>query len=47
MSKSGRYKDKSFIAELYDYVPFYTDRANMDFYVNFARTGGGRVLELG
>jgi SAM-dependent methyltransferase len=47
MSKSGEYEDKPFIAELYDYVPFYSERADVDFYVSFAKAGGGRVLELG
>jgi ubiquinone/menaquinone biosynthesis C-methylase UbiE len=47
MSRSGKYKDKLFIAGLHDYVPFYTERMDMDFYVTLARASGGWVLELG
>lgn len=47
MSKFGGYEDKPFIAELYDYVPFYTNRPDLDFYLDFAGLADGSVLELG
>jgi SAM-dependent methyltransferase len=47
MSKLGGYEDKPFIAELYDYVPFYTNRPDLEFYLDFAESANGTVLELG
>jgi len=47
MRKISGYKDKPFIAELYDYVPFYTNRPDLDFYLDFAGLADGSVLELG
>ena len=47
MSKFSGYEDKPFIAELYDYVPFYTNRPDLDFYLDFAGLTAGSVLELG
>ena len=47
MSKFGGYEDKPFLAELYDFVPAYSHRRDLDFYVDLCRSGGGKVLELG
>jgi SAM-dependent methyltransferase len=35
------------IADLYDHVPAYRDRADVDFFVDAARESGGPVLEIG
>lgn len=37
----------SAIAELYDHFPLYTQRADVGFYVDEARSSGGPVLEIG
>jgi SAM-dependent methyltransferase len=37
----------AFIAELYDHVPLYAGRPDVDFYVDAATASGGPVLELG
>ena len=47
MSKFGGYEDQPFVAELYDFDPIYAERPDVDFYVEFARSAGGKVLELG
>jgi SAM-dependent methyltransferase len=47
MIKFGAYEDKPFIAQLYDYVPFYAQRPDLEFYLDFARSAGGRILEMG
>ena len=47
MSISGRYDDYAAIAELYDLVPGYAGRRDMDFYLDFCRSAGGKILELG
>ena len=47
MSKFSGYEDKPFIAELYDDVPFYTNRPDLGFYLDFAGSAHGGVLELG
>jgi SAM-dependent methyltransferase len=47
MSKFGDYEDKPFLAELYDLVPRYSGRRDLDFYVELCRDAGGKVLELG
>jgi len=39
--------DYGVVADLYDHVGPYRDRADVDFYVEEARSAGGRVLELG
>jgi SAM-dependent methyltransferase len=35
------------VAEYYDFVPAYRERADVDFYVEAARASGGPVLEVG
>ncbi len=47
MSASGRYDDYAFIAELYDFVPGYANRRDLDFYLGFCRSAQGKILELG
>lgn len=47
MSESGAYEEYGFVAELYDHVVPYRDRADIDFYVEAAQAVGGRVLEVG
>lgn len=47
MSRFGGYEDEPFIAEYYDCIPGYCDRADQDFYLDQARRAGGTILELG
>ena len=47
MSKFGDYEDNPFLAELYDLVPRYSGRRDLDFYLDICRSAGGKVLELG
>jgi SAM-dependent methyltransferase len=47
MAQSGSYDDYMAIAELYDYVVPYRERADVDFFVQAAREAGGPVLEVG
>ncbi|MCP4569942.1 MAG: class I SAM-dependent methyltransferase [FCB group bacterium] len=47
MSKYGGYEDTPRLAELYDLVPMYNNRADRDFYLKQARSADGPVLELG
>jgi SAM-dependent methyltransferase len=47
MSRFGGYEDQSFLAELYDFVPDYAGRPDVDFYLDFSRSAGGKILELG
>ena len=47
MSASGRYDDYAFIAELYDFVPGYANRRDLEFYLGFCRAAPGKILELG
>ena len=47
MDESGGYQDYDFIAELYDHVTAYSERADVDFFVDEARRSGGPVLEIG
>ena len=35
------------LAEYYDHVPLYADRADVEFYAGLARAASGKVLELG
>ena len=44
MSASDTY---GFLADLYDYVPVYRERADVSFFVEMAREYGGPVLEVG
>src|ERR1700736_741456 len=41
------YDRRTFVAEYYDFVPPYANRADRQFYVDYARNAGGPVLELG
>lgn len=47
MSEFGGYKDEPFLAELYDFIPGYAGRQDVEFYVGYARAARGKVLELG
>ncbi len=47
MSQPGSYDEYSAIAELYDYVVPYRERADVAFFVLAARESGGPVLEVG
>jgi SAM-dependent methyltransferase len=47
MTQSGTYDEYRFIAELYDHVVPYRERADVGFFVDAARESGGPVLELG
>lgn len=47
MSKAGGYADDAFIADFYDHVIPYRNRADIDFYVEMAVKSGGPVLEVG
>ncbi len=47
MSKFGGYEEQPFIAELYDFMPGYTDRPDLDFYLDLSRSTDGKILELG
>lgn len=44
---SGGYSEYAYVADFYDYVRPYRNRADIDFYVNFAQRAGGSGLELG
>jgi SAM-dependent methyltransferase len=46
-SRFGGYEDRSFLAELYDLVPAYTLRRDVDFYLGVCQSAPARVLELG
>lgn len=46
-SRYGGYDENALIAELYDFTPVYTGRADVDYYLECAREAGGRILELG
>jgi SAM-dependent methyltransferase len=47
MSKYGGYGDQPLLAELYDLVPAYTKRTDIDFYLQCCREASGPILELG
>ena len=47
MSRFGGYEDQPFVAELYDFIPQYASRGDIDFHLDLARSAGGKVLELG
>ena len=44
---AGGYADYNFIADLYDHVTPYRERADVEFFVDEARKTGGPVLEIG
>jgi SAM-dependent methyltransferase len=47
MRRFGPYDDHPLIAELYDHTPIYAGRADGAFYVECAKMGSGKTLELG
>ncbi len=47
MSRFDAYEYEPFLAEYYDLVPAYTARGDREFYVDEARSAGGKTLELG
>jgi len=47
MDKAGSYDDYNFIADLYDHVTSYRERADVEFFVDEATKSGGPVLEIG
>jgi len=47
MSKFGGYEYQSFVAEFYDFIPGYARRPDLEFYLDFSRSAGGKILELG
>jgi len=47
MSRSSEYGDYAFVAELYDFVPHYANRPDVEFYLDFCRSADGKILELG
>lgn len=47
MSRYGGYEDEPFLAEYYDYIPDYRDRADQNFYLSYAQSAKGTILELG
>jgi SAM-dependent methyltransferase len=47
MSQFGGYEEHAFVAELYDLVPTYATRGDLQFYLDEGRAADGQVLELG
>jgi SAM-dependent methyltransferase len=47
VSRYGGYVDQPIMAELYDLVPGYAKRVDIDFYLQYCVTAGGPILELG
>jgi SAM-dependent methyltransferase len=47
MVRTGDYTDSPWLAELYDLMPAYAARRDIEFYTCCARAAGGKVLELG
>jgi len=47
MNMYGGYQDNPLLAELYDLVPMYLSRPDVDFYRNLCRETKGNILELG
>lgn len=47
MHKTRVYEYEPFIAEYYDFIPLYAHRADLGFYLDWARRAGGAILELG
>ncbi len=47
MSKFSTYEILPFIADLYDFIPGYHDRRDMDFSLDYASSANGKILELG
>ncbi|UCD57495.1 MAG: class I SAM-dependent methyltransferase [Candidatus Hydrogenedentota bacterium] len=47
MSRFGGYEGQPFLAQLYDFVPAYEERPDLEFYLDFSRVARGKILELG
>jgi SAM-dependent methyltransferase len=47
MVRTGGYSDSPWLAELYDLMPGYAGRCDIEFYTDCAQAAGGKVLELG
>ena len=47
MSRFGGYEDQPFLAELYDFIPGYAGRPDVNFFLTFSRLVDGKILELG
>jgi len=47
MDKYGGYSDNPVLAELYDLVPLYQQRSDINFYLNIGTEQVGEILELG
>jgi len=47
MNHSGGYDDSPLLSEFYDFTPPYTERADVEFYVEYSRSADGKILELG
>src|SRR5688500_8881701 len=47
MDQAGGYGDYNYIADLYDHVTAYRERADVGFFVDEAARSGGPVLEVG
>ena len=47
MNRFGGYQDQPLLPELYDFIPSYAERRDVEFYVDLARRAKGKVLELG
>ncbi len=47
MSRFDAYEYEPFLSEYYDLVPAYAARADLDFYLDAARSASGKILELG
>ena len=45
--EDGEPFDRAHVAEFYDHIRAYTDRHDVNFYVDLAKHSGGPVLELG
>jgi len=47
LSKYGSYEDQPILAKLYDYMPGYLARSDIEFFVQCCHDATGRVIELG
>jgi len=47
LSRFDAYEYEPFLSEYYDLVPAYAARADLDFYLDAARSASGKILELG
>lgn len=47
MCQVSDYQHSPLLAELYDFVPYYSDRRDLEFYIDICRQAKGKILELG